>query len=64
MGFCVLTNIEGDVLGFNNHKPEALVQKLPLCENKHKALHVSATLILSLHMKAQTAQGDETNEIT
>lgn len=38
MGFCVLTNIEGDVLGFNNHEPEVLVQELPLCENKHKEL--------------------------
>ena len=29
-GVYVLTNIEGDVLRFNNHEPIALVQELPL----------------------------------
>lgn len=52
--FCVLTNIEGDVIGFNNPETQALVQELPLCENQHKELHVSSTLLLTLHMNTST----------
>jgi len=32
----VLTNIERDVLGFNNRKLKAMVQELPLSENKQR----------------------------
>lgn len=34
------------MLGFNNHEPEALFQKLPLCENKHKEMHVCSILLV------------------
>lgn len=51
---CVLTNIEGDVSVINNLEPKALVKELPLCENKHKQLHVSSALLLTLHMKMST----------
>lgn len=45
---CVLTDIKGDVFGFNNHEPEAVVQKLPLCENKHEELHVCSFSLVTL----------------
>lgn len=39
--FCLLTNIEGDVLGFNDGESKAIVSKLPLCKNKQNSLCVS-----------------------
>lgn len=54
-GFCLLTNIEGDVSGFNNPEPKAMVLELPLCENKRKKkLHASFTSFQTLHTKMTT----------
>lgn len=65
MGPFVLTNIEGELLGFNNHEHEALVQKLPLCKKKHKELQVYSIslVILLINMNTEFKGRKKLNEM-
>lgn len=63
---CVLTSIEGDVLGVNNLKQTAIVQLQPLCENKTNFKNcTSFPLYYSHNTRAHTWRGslERRNEI-